>query len=834
MHMTDFILSEVIMGEEISFIFFILCYNESHSLFCRTRSKIENFNFIFSPSDNKTQGLRPFIMKLVKICNFIIKACLFLVILLVPVFFQCYTNRCWEINTMVLFQALIEILAIVWLLKLILSGVRPVLSGAKLKAVLLGLIFLGVLILATIFSASPQYSFLGSYERRMGLVTWLHLFAFFLIIVLEDWRPRDIKLILGGILGSMVGVGAFSFFQFLGFDIVTWQWNATDASIFYRRIFASFGQPNFLASWLLLVIPVGAFCFFYFKKFYVRVFVGLLTIWSLVVLVLTQSRGAWLGFLAEIIFLIGCYLFIKRKKKLLWMLAAILAILFIIYVCLNLFVAPPSPSSMAKDNIDHPLLYRLDTLIFVKTAVTVHTRLLTWRVALQVIAQRPILGYGPDVFLFEAMKHYRPTWAVYEAINTFPDRAHNDFLDEALTAGLLGLLAYLIFIVYIFYRALRFIRSNFSVANSWAKLVLVLLVGLFGYLASMQFSFHDIQTVIYFWLYLALIIILSCPTNNLGWRKNIFSPLFKKITAILIVMIGLLLIYFFNLRVFLADLYYRRAFIQFNSQQLEKGLDNFARVFALQPEQPYYREGLAFNLNNFMTSDMPAATKIRLVDLVIGALNDTSPATRSFPARLYLARFYGLKAGLSQTPEDFKRAEQVFLDFSNWSPQMAIIYGDWCQLKIYEQDWSAALTKCNEAINLYPELEDSRLDKRLRQEIASEMITVYDKLGQVYMAQHNYEQALNTYWIILHLNPSQYQYYKKIADVYYLRRDLDSAIKYNLKGYTRSPKDYRWPWAIALLYYEKDNLKLAREYGGQALKLNPDNQNIKLFLEKIK
>lgn len=49
-----------------------------------------------------------------------------------------------------------------------------------------------------------------------------------------------------------------------------------------------------------------------------------------------------------------------------------------------------------------------------------------------------------------------------------------------------------------------------------------------------------------------------------------------------------------------------------------------------------------------------------------------------------------------------------------------------------------------------------------------------------------------------------------------------------------SSKGYNWPWAIALLYYEKGDLKLAREYGGQAIKLSPDNQKIKLFLEKIK
>jgi len=768
-------------------------------------------------------------MKINKICHYLVRGCLTAIIILVPVFFQCYTNRCWEINTMALFQTLVEILAAAWLIKWLFGGYGPVLSGKKLKVFILALVFLVTLILATIFSASPEYSFLGSYERRMGLITWLHFFVFFTILVLEDWQPRDIKLILSGGLIASGLVVFYSIVQSLGFNIWTWRLGSSGTSVLDTRIFATFGQPNFLASWLLLVIPLNIFCLIYFKKFYQRILIAILILSCLVVLLLTQSRGAWLGFLAEIIFFVGVYLFAKGRKKAFKIFLIIVIIAFVGYVGLNIFSSAPTTK-----NVSNPtLFYRLKSLVLLKNLTTTYTRLMSWHIALEAIARRPILGYGPEMFLFEAIKHYQPSQAIYETINTFPDRAHNDFLDATLNAGIVGLLFYLALLVAVFYYALKFIKDNFSQGLNNCGLVFALMVGLFGYLVSLQFSFHDIQTIIYFWLYLGLIIFLIFPvliSFNQERRKNFWQQI---ILSTLVIILTIVVVWFFNLRAILADFYYRQAYTQLKDQKIALSLNNFDKVFSLQPEQSYYREGLAINIMGLVNS-VPKEDGLRLVNLSIEALNDNDSHVGSFLARLYLAQLYALKAQMTQVPPDFQQAENEFTKLSQFSPQIANIYNEWCQLKIYEKNWDKAAQTCQKALSLYPNLKDANLNDQHRGEIVTEIIRVYDKLAQIYLAQNNYSQTLSTYWTILHLDPWQSQYYKKIADIYYLRHDLNSAIKYNLKGYSLNPKDYNWPWAIALLYREKGNLTEARFYVQQALSLNKDNKQIQDFINQIK
>jgi tetratricopeptide (TPR) repeat protein len=253
----------------------------------------------------------------------------------------------------------------------------------------------------------------------------------------------------------------------------------------------------------------------------------------------------------------------------------------------------------------------------------------------------------------------------------------------------------------------------------------------------------------------------------------------------------------------------------------------------LQPEQPYYREGLAINITGLVNSVSPD-NSLKLINLSIEALNDNDPHARSFFARLYLVQLYSLRAQLTQSAQDFQEAENEFIKLSQFSPKIANIYNEWCQLKIYEEDWTSAAQTCQMALDLYPDLNDPNLNDIHRREIVTEKITVYDKLGEIHLARKEYSLALSTYWIILHLDPWQHQYYKKIADVYYLRRDLGSAIKYNLRGYSLSPKDYNWPLAIAMLYREQGNNKMALRYVNETLSLQKDNPSAQSLLKELK
>lgn len=757
---------------------------------------------------------------------------------------------------MFLFQILVEIAVLFWLIKVAI-GYQPV--HLKIKILTPFILFFFALALATYFSDASQYSFLGSYDRKMGFITWLHLFLFFLILISEIKTKKQIERILLIILCVSAIVCLYGICQFFGFDI--YQWNFADRPFVTGRIFSTFGQPNFLGSWLLLIIPVAIFSFFYFgqinnlrdirdsfrfvrkengersasvQNFYGRFFILLLIFFLILCLVLTLSRGAWLGLAAGIVFFGLIWLKLKNKKKALVVFIFLLIAISIFWLYLNLG-QPPQKSAGS------PILDRLESLVFLKKSVTGYTRLICWQIALDLIRQRPILGYGPEMMPFYSVKYYQPHFAIYEAINSYPDRAHNDILDTLLTAGSAGLVTYLWLIGLIFYLGFKAIKRNCGRSFRDYGLPLMILTGLFGYLISLQFSFHEAQAGIYFWLYLGLILILSQADRGKAEEQNNklkISPLSTKkkiLIGLLIIIIGLF-IWQFSVKMVLADFYFRQVLVAQKHKNPEQILKSFEKIFALQPEESYYRQFFAHNLLGMAgsSSDIEQDKKIKFLDLGIEAINDIPIKQRTFEAKFYQAQMFSLKAKITQKEEDFQLAEKMIQNVIDVSPQVAFVYDEWCQFKIDEKKWDEALQICQKALSLYPDLKHPALNEAHRQQIVAEMIQVYEKLGRIYLEQKDDDQALDSYQTLLSLSPFQYHIYKKLADIYYLRGDLETAIRYNLHGSVLNPRDATWPWAIALLYNEKGDFKMARQYVQKALDLEPNNQMFKNFLEKLK
>jgi len=427
-----------------------------------------------------------------------------------PIFFSliCYSD--FVISQYFLFCLLTEVILFFWLIKLVFTfGSRASNWRLGFQIILPAFIFIAILGLAIIFSQSPYRSFWGSYSRKMGYLTWLHFFTFFLILFFNLKNNKQIKRILKAILFSSLVVILYGFCQFLGFDFVDWYEPASRTF----RIFSTIGQPNFLGSWLLLVIPIIVlFLIHASKKFRKDKSIKQQIIGALIVsllflavfsLALTQSRGAWVGFFFSFFFFSIIYNFLQKQKRLSLLLTILLVIIIIFTVYLNF--NPLSPRLN-----DSFLVSRFKSLTNLRHSITGQVRISDWKIATDLIEQKPILGYGLETQSFNFVKYYEPESALVEKINIYADRAHNDFLDTLLISGVLGLVSYLFLIGSVFYFALKNIFKNKSRLT-----ILVLLTGLLGYLISLQFSFHVIPTAIYFWGYMAIIL----KINNLEIRN---------------------------------------------------------------------------------------------------------------------------------------------------------------------------------------------------------------------------------------------------------------------------------------------------------------------------
>ncbi|HEX2349242.1 MAG TPA: O-antigen ligase family protein, partial [Ktedonobacterales bacterium] len=113
-------------------------------------------------------------------------------------------------------------------------------------------------------------------------------------------------------------------------------------------------------------------------------------------------------------------------------------------------------------------------------------RLLLWQSALHMIRDHPLLGIGPDQFLYYYDPAYtshpylishlngHPTIAIYQPNLAHP---HNLILDLWLSAGLLGLIGYAVVVVALIRRGWRLWRRAEAKLQPWRRIAAVGVLG---------------------------------------------------------------------------------------------------------------------------------------------------------------------------------------------------------------------------------------------------------------------------------------------------------------------------------------------------------------------
>lgn len=184
-------------------------------------------------------------------------------------------------------------------------------------------------------------------------------------------------------------------------------------------------------------------------------------------LVLTLTRGAWLGFVAGAIAL---SLYLRRFS----VLVAIAAVL------LGILLLPAGP-------LEHRIRSFADP-----SDPTMRERLLMWQSGLAIIRDHPLTGVGPG-----QVKAVFPRYALPEAHRKTTSHVHNTPLQITAERGLLGLAAWLWIWSAFFLRGARLLRRiGPAQAREW-RLVAGSLVAIVGFLVAGLFehNFGDSEVV---------------------------------------------------------------------------------------------------------------------------------------------------------------------------------------------------------------------------------------------------------------------------------------------------------------------------------------------------
>ena len=384
----------------------------------------------------------------------------YFLILSVPLVLFPKSSELFEFNKMVLTYMFTTLIMGSWFIRMI-SEKRLIFKRSILDIPLL--LFIFSQFLSTVVSIDSRTSLLGYYSRFNGglMSTISYSFLYWAFVSNMD-RVKTINAIKTLLISATL-VSLYGILQHLGIDAHLWVQDVRN------RVFSTLGQPNWLAAWLVAIIPITWVFLIYNKsqssKFKFKDQVWLIaSVLLFATIIYTRSRSGLAAFaLISLIFWILCGIIAYKLKKynLKQSVSAfvICNLLFVIIAAVSgtawtpkLFelINKPTANFQQPNTVQGPALET-------GGSESGSIRKIVWRGAIDNWKAYPILGSGVETFALSYYKFRPQEHNMVSEWDYLYNKAHNEYLNFAATTGTLGLLSY---ISLIFFSLLQI--SNFK------------------------------------------------------------------------------------------------------------------------------------------------------------------------------------------------------------------------------------------------------------------------------------------------------------------------------------------------------------------------------------
>ncbi len=329
------------------------------------------------------------------------------------------------------------------------------------------ILYAGVYMIGTLFSVSLRASL------QPGLLTVAFiLFSVVLFHAVTSWRQLDVILdgmVLAGALVSLYGIMQYVFGW--GYQSAAWVDSDMFSSISFR-VASTLENPNMLGQYLILLIPLGGAELLASKTWGRRLYYfcccGVMTLCML----LTSSRGAWLGLLFA-----GAVFVVLLNPRLILLAPLVLAVLY--------FVLPDWA------------IQRFTSIGNLSDNSTSY-RVYIWMGVLAMLKDYWLCGIGPGNDAFNMV------YPAYSYNTIVAPHSHNLFLQIICDAGVCALVIFLILLFVYF----RMMCSALSREKVWTNRLfqVAFTSGICGFLvqAMTDYSFYNYRVMFLFWACLAL------------------------------------------------------------------------------------------------------------------------------------------------------------------------------------------------------------------------------------------------------------------------------------------------------------------------------------------
>lgn len=759
--------------------------------------------------------------QIIEFCRITRRWMIYSILFFIPIFFAWFQENfsVFDLNKSIALHLLLGIGVLAWVLEIFLED-RIQFKGSKLLLILgLGVAF--IFLITTIFSIHPVISLWGSYERLQGLYNLLHYIGLtFLIIV----TLKDKKSIHASIVALLLGSGLaciYGFLQLLKLDPLRWG-EETD------RIFSSFGQPNFFGHYISTLLPFTCYAIAYIaKRFYTRVALFLLLTLQVINIIFTYSRGAWLAIIGTVIIGVLWWLYIHGRKKLVIIISAVAVIVgissFIFLVNRNVIQQAQIQNSRA--------LIRIVSLFDLSSDLSTNkTRLLYWEAGLKgwyhAPLERKLIGFGPDTQATVFVSFYEPAWGYHERINSFPDRAHNFFIDILLQFGAVGLALFSAFVTYIVWKLYTSIKGR---EGQYYWLGVTLLASLLIYGINNLFSFSLVGMNVILYGLLGIAIVANDTFTLRSFSFSFFRSLSKILIFVSLCALFVVLMYHYNFKYYVADYFYFQAKKAEAVGNCPKILDDMDKVVELYPINQYFnRQYIHLGVNCFAGVGEKSGYKDLAQALELQA-QSISKKEQQFYSLIDISHLYSL-VGFYVDKQYYDKADTMYKEMIKIGPNITTTYQDYGRMKLWQR-------KNDEAIEIFKkglEVTPTYTIRTFRRQEISEQTAYFNVLiGMAYYDKVNLPEAIKWYKKALEINPAQTAAYKNLSDTYYQIGEIEKAIEYTEKAYRIDKYNNLWSFSLGTLYKEVGNITEAKKYAQIALDMSPDDEKVKKLMKEL-
>ncbi len=720
--------------------------------------------------------------------HYITLVCFHLLVAVVPLYFRFTTEELFEFNKLILVYALTAIITGLWVTQLVMGKVHLKRTPFDIPIAL----FFCSQVLSTLFSIHPRTSWLGYYTRFHGGLLSYSAYILLYYAAVHIVKKKQILPLLITTLASAGLVSLYGILEHFGhsascllitdgaaFDVNCWIQDVQS------RVFATFGQPNWLAAYAIMVWPIAAWLSFAFKRTYVFMgFAG--TIWTLLTLVIvyTKSRSGFLGLLGGI----GLILFFtilriiwkkytqhaisNSKTATAWQ---YLVIGLILQTTVILFTGTPfTPSistvlkpqrapSVTEQAVPQSPVDRLEA----GGTDSGEIRKIVWAGAIQIWKRYPLLGSGVETF---AYSYYRDRPTAHNQVSEWDflyNKAHNEWLNFLATTGSLGALSFTILVGSFFVVTWKmYVSENHT--DREQHLAISLAAGVFGLMISNFFGFSTVMVTVLWFLYQAFLVILYLPDQ----KKNASKSLNKQekqnnqsapMTTWLMISltwfftcVALILIY----RAYLADTIYTNGKSLLTAGQFIPGSTEMYKAIRLTPGEALYYDELAHHMAKTaveVANASDATTAARIANTAV-TLSETALSLNNSHLNFYKTRTRIFITLAQLQPDLLEKAKESLLAAIERAPTDAKLVYNLALVELGMGGEQKSMELLENAISLKPNYGAARLE-----------------LAKQYIAAHRYAdaQAELTY-ILEKINPGDIQSLQLLEDIASRSAQLDS------------------------------------------------------------